>query len=216
MILRPEFHDVHGIVFDLDGTLVDTFDDLAAAVNHVRAGRGEPALPVATVKQYVGRGARNLIRNTSAVRDEDDLEAARRDFLAYYRAHLFDVSRPYGDVAATLDRLTAGAVPMAILTNKPEREARELVAGLGLAQHFVGVYGGGSFQTLKPDPAALLATLDVLGVVPARALMVGDSDVDIEAARGAGVRVVRVRTGLFHTSVMDPDFEMDGISGLLV
>jgi phosphoglycolate phosphatase len=209
----PVLAGVHAIVFDLDGTLVDSFDDLAAAVNHVRALRSLPPLSLEEVKLHVGRGARFLLRQTTTCVDEADVEVARLEFLAYYKAHLFDAPRLYDGVLDALSALRD--LPMAVLTNKPEAEARLLVDGLELGAHFRGVYGQHSFgDILKPDPRAMARVLDVLHVEPAQALMVGDSDVDVRAARDSGMRVVLVRTGLFHTSTLPADATIDTMAEL--
>lgn len=213
-MLRAEMADAKALIFDLDGTLVDTFEDLAAAVNHVRGLWGLSPMTVMEVRRQVGHGARMLIRRCVPVRDVD--EKAHREFLAYYSAHLLDRTRPYPGVVETLEVLRN--IPMAVLSNKPVAQTRAIVEGLGLAGFFAGVFGGGSFSVMKPDPAATMAVLAFLGVAPQAAWFVGDSEVDVEAARAAGVRVALVTTGLADATVaaaLRPDLIVGNLSDLL-
>ena len=212
-MLRPELADVRGIVFDLDGTLVDTFGDLQAAANHVRGLLGLRGVPVEEVRRHVGRGVGSLIRGVLPGAPPDAIESLAREFVRYYGRHALDTTRPYPGVEEAL-RALAG-MPLAVLSNKPEAETRAILAGLGLSGHFAAVFGGDSLGVMKPDPAALVAAVHALHVPAARSLMVGDSDVDIETARGAGIRVVRVATGLADSSVLAPDLEVADLRGLL-
>lgn len=215
-MLRAEMAGVQALVFDLDGTLVDTFDDLAAAVNHVRGLRGLPPWTVADVRREVGHGARVLVRRCAATRGPDDEDSALRAFLAFYSDHLLDRTRPYPGVVETLGALRG--IRMAVLSNKPEAQTRAIVEGLGLARCFAGVFGGDSFPAMKPDPAALTAVLAFLGVEPGVAWVVGDSDVDVRAARGAGVRVALVTTGLLDAGKaagLGPDLVVGTLRDLL-
>lgn len=214
-MLRAEMADAKALIFDLDGTLADTFEDLAAAVNHVRGLWGLSPMTVMEVRRQVGHGARMLIRRCVPVCDVD-AEKAHREFLAYYSAHLLDRTRPYPGVVETLEALRD--IPMAVLSNKPVAQTRAIVEGLGLAGFFAGVFGGGSFSVMKPDPASTMAVLAFLGVAPEAAWFVGDSEVDVEAARAAGVRVALVTTGLADATAaaaLRPDLIVGNLADLL-
>jgi len=133
-------------------------------------------------------------------------------FGAFYRAHLLDATLAYPGAVEAVASLAGRR--RAVLSNKPEALTRTIVAGLGFAPHLDGAWGGDSFPVMKPDPAAVLAALERLGAAPGRALLVGDSDVDVEAARRAGVRSVRVRTGLWRAGVLVPDAEVEDLAEL--
>jgi len=207
--MNDPFRDIDAIVFDLDGTLADTFEDLRGAVNHVRAVRGLQPLPLDAVMAHVGRGVANLVRGTLDAGEGADPEADVRAFQAWYGLHLLDATRAYPGAVEAVAALSG--FRRAVLSNKPETMTRAIVAGLGFAPYLDGAWGGDSFAAMKPDPAALLAVLDRLGAEPSRALMVGDSDIDIETARRAGVRSVRVRTGLWRASAGRPDAEVQDL-----
>jgi len=207
---------VRAIVFDLDGTLADTFDDLAASVNRVRAARGAPPLSTAEVRSHVGRGSRNLVRAVVPAAGEADVDEVLRAFVLDYSRHLADATRPYPGVIETLQVLSRpGGPAMAVLSNKPEAPARATLSALGLERFFLGVFGGDSLPVMKPDPGALLAVLDRLGVAPGEAIMVGDSDIDIRTGRAAGVKVALVATGLADTASLDPDWRIDDLRALV-
>jgi phosphoglycolate phosphatase len=215
-MLRRDLQPCDAVVFDLDGTLVDTFEDLRGAVNAVRAARGLPPLALDEVRRHVGLGVRALLAGTLPPGGPGDADAARADFLAHYRAHLVDATRPYPGVVRTLDALSGCGLRLAVLSNKPQAATVELLDRLGLSRYLAGgAWGGGRLPAMKPDPAALRGVLDALGVPPGRALMVGDSDVDLATARAAGVRSVLVRTGLWETARLDADRVVDGLAGLL-
>jgi phosphoglycolate phosphatase len=185
------------LVFDLDGTLVDSAGDLAAAVNETlaRLGPGTPPLPLQTVRAFVGNGAGQLVARSLA---QAGLAVSREEalavFLDCYRARLLDTTRPYPGVVEGLDRLADRT--LAVLSNKPGDMCRHILTELGLASRFARVWGGGDFAARKPDPGGLLDLLRELGASPAETLMVGDSPIDVRTARNAGVRVAGVRYGL--------------------
>lgn len=190
------------VLFDLDGTLVDSSPDLWQALNHVLAHRRLPLVSHQQVKHLVGNGARALLARgfwgpeaePPAVEDAD-FQAAVQDFLAYYGDHLTDHSRPYPGVPETLSRLRAQGLTLAVVTNKPEYLTHKLLAGLDLDQHFPLVVGGDTLPHRKPDPRPLLHALAALSTPPAAGVMVGDSDNDILAAQAAGCPVVAVTYG---------------------
>lgn len=177
-------------VFDLDGTLVDSVDDLAASVNHALGAVGLPVRTRAEIQGFVGEGARKLLERAVAPRLEL-LEPALEAWGAHYGAHCLDRTVAYPGVP----ELLAGAHrPLAVLTNKPGPLARKILAGLGLAGRFADVVGGGEAPR-KPDPAGLLAILARAGAAPADAVLIGDSHVDVATGLAAGVPVVAVAWG---------------------
>ena len=184
------------VVFDLDGTLVDSSADLAAALNATldRLRPGTKALSVAAVKSMIGDGAQALIaRGLRAA----GLPVAPPDvlpvFLDCYRGRLLDQTRLYPGVEEALAALAPRH--LAVLTNKPGDFSRTILEGLGVARFFRRIYGGGDLPAKKPDPVGLLRLLAETGTVPADAVMVGDSAIDVRTGRAAGVRTIGVRYG---------------------
>jgi phosphoglycolate phosphatase len=175
------------LVFDLDGTLVDTVPDLAAALNRLMASRGLPPFTHSEVAGMLGDGAAALVRRAFAARARPSDTAALDEFLADYGANAARESRAYPGVDATLSLLAAHGWRLAICTNKPEAHARGLLAALGLDHYFAAIGGGDSFPTRKPDPAHLLATIAAAGGTVASALLAGDHRNDVTAAAGAGI-----------------------------
>jgi phosphoglycolate phosphatase len=187
---------IRGIVFDLDGTLADTFGDITCSVNHVRCFLGLAPLSLPEVKQHVGKGVKNLIEKTTGMTDANRLEELVSVFRRFYLEHLLDTTRLCDGVAQGIEALSSRGSLMAILSNKPEDATRKIAEGLGIARFFKAIFGGDSFEKQKPAKEALLRTLDVLGIRVSQALMVGDSIVDIETAKNAGTRCAVVTTGL--------------------
>lgn len=191
------------VVFDLDGTLIDSAPDLHAALNTVLTGRGKRPLSLAEVESIVGDGAAMLVRKALALVDAAPLAAVTDDavaaltppFLAAYGACAVDLTRAYPGVAETLARLAAAGRVLAVCTNKPEALTRHILAHLDLGRYFAAVIGGDSLNGIrKPDPRHLLAAVSAIGGTPAETAMVGDSINDVAAARAAGVPVI-VRAG---------------------
>ncbi|HVF61737.1 MAG TPA: HAD-IA family hydrolase [Thermoanaerobaculia bacterium] len=183
------------LVFDLDGTLIDSRRDLATAVNRMREELGLAPLALAEIVGMVGEGARRLVEK--ALRGEVPLERFEEVFTRYlehYRAVLLDTTRPYDGIPETLARLAA-RYPLAVLTNKPEDLSRAVLDGLGLLAHFAEVLGGDSLPSRKPDPAGLLRLAGRFGAAPAAILLVGDSAIDAATARAAGARFALVTWG---------------------
>lgn len=192
------------LLFDLDGTLVDTAPDLAAATDHVLEAFGRPPIGLAQVRQMVGDGALALIRRgfdaSGPPADEPTLAAGHRLLLAYYGNHVADTSRPFPGVVATLERLRTAGHMMAVCTNKPHRLSVMLLEQLGLLSFFGAVVGGDSLAVRKPDPGHITGTLAALNhPAGAGAVMVGDSMNDVASARGAGIPVVAVSFGYTTT-----------------
>jgi phosphoglycolate phosphatase len=203
------------IVFDLDGTLIDSRKDLATAVNAMLAEVNQPALPENVIAEYVGDGAGMLVRRALGdPEDEAVVEDGLSRFLASYRKHMLDHTYVYDGVFAALDALRAihpsaqgprvgepggpdGAKrKFAVLTNKPVNPSRRICEALKLSGYFFQIYGGNSFATKKPDAEGLRALMREAGAVPEETLMIGDSVVDVLTARNAGAYVIGCRFGL--------------------
>jgi phosphoglycolate phosphatase len=205
------------LIFDLDGTLIDSERDLIVSVNAARAHMGLDELHDDTVRSYVGDGAPTLIRRAMGPDSpQQDVDRALAFFLDYYRAHMLDHTTVYPGVPETLDHLKARQIPMAVLTNKPVRFSQELVRALGLSHHFVNVYGGNSFEEKKPHPMGVDRLLDETGATREDAWMIGDSATDILTARNARIRSVGVTYGFKPESLADtpPDILIDTFPAL--
>ncbi|MGE3872711.1 MAG: phosphoglycolate phosphatase [Parvibaculaceae bacterium] len=187
------------VVFDLDGTLVDTAPDLWRATNHVleSAGRGEVTLE--QVRAFVGYGARKLIARGFAATGNplaaEEIEPVYERFVAYYGAHIARESVPFPGCAALLDRLKAKGILIGICTNKLEGLSVRLIDALGLTAYFTAIVGPDTIGIAKPDPAPYRETLRRMGAESARSLLIGDSETDVLTARAAGVPVVGVTFG---------------------
>ena len=190
------------LVFDLDGTLIDSKRDLVEAVNATLRGFGLPGQEPEQIASYIGDGAGMLVRRALEAEGADPAlaEPALEAFLAYYREHLLDHTLPYPGV---LEQLRALPGIKAVLTNKPVRASREICRGLGLSEFFFEIYGGNSFATKKPEPEGLLRLIAEAGVRPEETVMVGDSDVDIRTARAAGTWSLGCRYGLSPSTIAD-------------
>jgi phosphoglycolate phosphatase len=186
------------ILFDLDGTLVDTAPDLAAAMNHVLAAHGRPPLPVDDVRHLVGHGARALVtRGLAATGDPAPqlVEPSMPLFLDHYAANIAVGSRPFDGVEAALDALADAGCTLSICTNKPTHLATALIEALGWQDRFAAIIGATSVATPKPHADHVFATLAAAGGEAATAAFVGDSATDVGAARNAGLPVVLVSFG---------------------
>ncbi len=188
------------LIFDLDGTLVDSKQDLAKSINAMLDHYGRPVLPLEVIGSYIGDGAPMLVRR--ALGDPDDeqfFNEALRYFLDYYREHKLDHTYVYQGVKEALGRIRASAngrgLQMAVLTNKPVRPSEAIVEGLGLGEFFVKVYGGNSFHTKKPDPLGAQTLLRETGVAAGEACMIGDSSIDVLTGRNAGLWTVGLTYG---------------------
>ncbi len=202
-----------GLVFDLDGTLVETAPDLAAALNHTLTGAGLPAVPLPEVRHMIGDGARSLLERGLAGtgRSVGEAEMTRwfEQLLGHYSDHIADQSLPFPGVPEALEGFRAEGAKLAVCTNKPLRLSQKLLALLGLDAHFDAVLGGDSLAVRKPNPEHLLETLRQLAVTPARGVMIGDSANDVAAARNAGLPVVLVSYG--YTPVPAADLGADAV-----
>jgi phosphoglycolate phosphatase len=213
------FSGVRVLIFDLDGTLIDSKLDLALSVNAMLEYMKRAPLPHEKVYSFVGNGAQVLIRRSlheGAESEVTDVEVERglAYFLSYYREHMLDNTVAYPGVHEGLDRLAGRE--MAVLTNKPLKFSRGILDGLGLSRHFRYIYGGNSFEKKKPDPIGVETLLRDLDSLPHEAMMVGDSDVDVRTARNAGIWACGVTYGLDLAGLRTnpPDLLVDSLAEL--
>jgi phosphoglycolate phosphatase len=203
------------IIFDLDGTLIDSELDLAAGVNAMLRHYGRKELPIEVIGTYIGDGAPMLIRRALGDPAHSEfLQEALNYFLLYYREHKLDNTRLYEGIGEALQQAGKGdGVPrkLAVLTNKPVRVSRDILAGLGLADFFMQVYGGNSFETKKPDPLGANTLMREVGAAADETVMVGDSGVDVLTARNAGLWSVGVTYGFAPLTLQQvpPDVLVD-------
>jgi phosphoglycolate phosphatase len=190
----PNLSCVHALIFDLDGTLIDSKQDLIYSVNAMLREVGRGDLPEETISGYIGHGAPQLVaRALGDGSTERERQRALQFFLSYYELHKMDSTRAYPGVAETLEKLES--VPMAVLTNKPVRISVRILNAMGLSKYFRAIYGGNSFETKKPDPLGARTILHELEVEPQEVLLVGDSEVDVQTARNAGTLAAAVNYG---------------------
>src|SRR6266702_1629857 len=210
------------LVFDLDGTLIDSRIDLSNSINAMLEHLGKPVLPNAVIESYIGDGASILVRRALGdpegdAHDDEYVNEALGFFLDYYRVHKLDFTYVYDGVFEALNefREDYSGIPMAVLTNKPVRPSRDICAHFGLDRFFFQNYGGNSFHTKKPDPTGLLALIaeasamdsGAAPILPAETVMIGDSDVDVLTARNCGAWAIGCMFGLApHTlAAASPD-----------
>lgn len=205
------------LIFDLDGTLIDSKRDLADSVNATRIWAGLPALSDEVVSSYVGSGAPVLIRRAFPDATTAERERFLKYFLDYYREHMLDATTLYPGVREALDQLHAAGVPLAVLTNKPVRFSVHLIEGLNLDMHFFRVYGGNSFEEKKPHPVGINLLVEESSADRNRTVMVGDSAVDVLTARNAEVKACGVSWGFQPETFADapPDFVIDDMRKLV-
>lgn len=203
------------LVYDLDGTLVDTAPDLIAAANHVLASMGRPPARNDILRPQVSHGALAMLRAgigpDCAAWPEAELYPLFEQFLAYYQANIAVESRPFPGMTASLDRAQAAGHTLAVCTNKREVLARQLLEGLGLADRFAFIAGRDTFPVYKPDPIHLIGTIEGARGARTHAVMIGDSNVDIATAKAASVPVIAVSFGYCEPPVAHfaPDIIID-------
>ena len=212
------------LVFDLDGTLIDSRIDLCNSVNATLAHFGKPELPEAVISGYIGDGASLLVRRAFGdpegdSHDEEYVTEALTFFLDYYRIHKFDYTYVYAGVLESLEaiRATRPETLMAVLTNKPVKPSRDICIHFGLSPFFFQNYGGNSFHTKKPDPHGLQTLIEEASTIAGRTItsaetiMIGDTDVDVLTARNCGARSIGCTFGLKPHSLVDapPDHLAD-------
>jgi|SRR5690606_7622179 2-phosphoglycolate phosphatase len=184
------------VFFDLDGTLADTAEDLAAPINAMRIERGLEPLPIAELRPYASAGARGLIgRGLDVGKDDPGYEALRLDFLARYERDIVVHTRLFDGMAELLERLDAAGVRWGIISNKVERYVRIIVQQLGLAQRSVIAFGGDSAARPKPHPDLMLLALETIGLAGGDCVYVGDDLRDVVAGRAAGMKTVAAAYG---------------------
>jgi phosphoglycolate phosphatase len=197
------------VVFDLDGTLVDTAPDLVASMNHALASVGKTPIDDENFSRFVGQGARIMLERAYRANGDDlpgsTLDALLADFLEHYRANMPGASAPYDGVMQSIDTLSSLGYLVAVCTNKTEDNAVRLLEKLGISDGFSAICGQDTFPMRKPDPQHLLLTIERAGGDPGRALMVGDSETDIVTAKRAGIPVVAVDFGYTDRPVTDFD-----------
>lgn len=209
------FADVRALIFDLDGTLIDSGADLALSVNATLKEMRRAPLHNDRIFGYVGQGAGRLIEQALGPgTTREECEQGLAFFLSYYRAHMLDNTVTYPGVREGLAALDG--MPMAVLTNKPVRFSRQILEGLGLASYFRYIYGGNSFESKKPNPAGMGVLLRDFGAAPKQAMLVGDSDVDVQTARNAGTWTCCVTYGLGSDQLAKnpPDLLVDSLTEL--
>jgi phosphoglycolate phosphatase len=207
----------HVLIFDLDGTLIDSKLDLAHSVNAARNHMGLAPISNELVYSYVGEGAPVLMRRAlGAEAHQDDVDRALAFFLAYYRAHQLDHTTLYPGVHDALDRLKEAGSRLSVLTNKPVRISDEILEGLGVKGHFDYIYGGNSFEFKKPNPIGIDTIMRDTGAAREYTIMVGDSGVDIQTARNAGVVACGVSYGFQPETLVTnpPDFMIHAMGEL--
>ncbi len=193
-IPKDALSQIQLLIFDLDGTLLDSAEDLALSVNAMRSMMGLGSLSHALISTYVGQGVMHLVRRALGDKvAQEDVERGLKLFLDYYRAHMLDHTVPYPGVRETLAELRGRT--LAVLTNKPARFSRDLLAGLGMAHYFAFIYGGDSFSQKKPDPVGVVKLMREARVAPQQTMMIGDSDTDMLTGRNARVWTCGVTYG---------------------
>ncbi|MGA2633297.1 MAG: HAD-IA family hydrolase [Terracidiphilus sp.] len=226
-VFRPLPHErLKLLVFDLDGTLIDSAQDLCNSINAALAHVDYEPLPDPVISGFVGNGVPMMVRRSLAYKDGGNLDRLDESlvakmqafFLDFYREHKLDFTYAYEGVLESLKALrdlhdSPGGNPriMAVLTNKPVRPSRGICEGLGLADYFLHIYGGDSFQTKKPDPLGLRTLMSEAGALPEETVMIGDSKVDVQTARNAGAWSIGCAFGFGPQNLMEtpPDVLVD-------
>ncbi len=223
MTNNHRFAGVRALFFDLDGTLIDSKLDLALSVNAALAAMGHRTLEHESIGGFIGNGAPALIRRaletaSNSLPYEKDIARSLEFFLAHYREHMLDNTVLYPGAKECLEQLAARQdVPgLAVLTNKPVRISREILAGLGVAGYFRYIYGGNSFERKKPDPMGVEILLRDFGIGAGEAMMVGDSEIDMQTARNARIWACGVTYGLGSHRLAEhpPDLLLDSLAEL--
>jgi len=208
-------NSVRTVVFDLDGTLVDTAPDLINALNFVLDREGLPPVPLQSARTLIGAGVRRLLERGLEVdgrhASAEDIDRLTDDFIEYYAAHIADASRPFDGLESALDDLEAQGYRFAVCTNKLEWLSKRLLDRLGLSARFAAICGADTFGISKPDPAILQQTVARAGGQLSTAIMVGDAGPDIGVARRAGIPVIGVEFG--YTDVPIADLKPDRLIG---
>ena len=212
----PRLSSVRALIFDLDGTLIDSKLDLVHSVNATLRELKRPELPAATISSYIGNGAPVLVaKSLGQDVNPDELTLGLKYFLSYYEEHKMDNTCAYPGVPEALHRLSA--MPMAVLTNKPARISVRILEALGLANYFRCIYGGNSFATKKPDPYGANTILREFGLGATDAMLVGDSEVDVQTARNSGMlaAIVNYGFGTHDRDTYPADLYLDRLTDII-
>lgn len=195
------------LVFDLDGTLIDTAPDLIRAANHVLESRGLEPVSAAILRPEISFGARHIIsaglKSRGVTASEDELDGMLDAFLAYYADNIAVDSKPFPNMVKVLEACRADGATLTVCTNKRELYARQLLDTLGLLPLFKGLAGRDTFPVCKPHPDHLFGAIELANGNPARAIMVGDSDVDVGTAKAARIPVIGVTFGYTHIPITE-------------
>jgi len=202
------------LIFDLDGTLIDSRADLAAAINHMRIHFGLEPLLLDTVVGYIGNGVRRLVEGSLQGSDVD-MEEALRTYKAYYYGHLTVDTTLYEGVEQGVRRLAAAGHKLAVLTNKPGDPSRRILDHFGISGVFSAIIGGGDVENLKPEPDGVHRCMEVSGVDSANTWMIGDHYTDLAVAHNAGIRSAFVRYGFGEERGHKPDVYFASFSELV-
>ena len=211
---------IRTVVFDLDGTLVDTAPDLINALNFVLEREGMPPVPLQAARTMIGQGARKMIERglelDGRVVSAEDLNRLTRDFIDYYADHIADASRPFEGLESALDELSGRGYRFAVCTNKLEWLSKRLLDQLGLSPRFAAICGADTFGVSKPDPTILRQTIAQAGGEMSSSIMVGDAGPDIGVARRAGIPVIGVEFGYTEIPIAElkPDLLIGHFSDL--
>jgi len=206
---------IEAIIFDLDGTLIDSVADLAASVNHTLTALGHMPRSMDEIRSFVGDGVQKLIARSLGDADQELRKRALQIFINHYDVHLLDHTHLYDGVPATLEALW-NDYRLALLTNKGEGFTNKILRGLGVAHYFAAVIGGDTLPVKKPEPAAILHLADIWNIPPARMLMVGDHATDIQVGINGGCRTVFFANGIGRTRGLTPDAVIHAIAELPV
>jgi phosphoglycolate phosphatase len=204
------------LIFDLDGTLVDSAEDIARSVNELLSTLGRDVLPRERIRSYIGDGVQKLLERALESAPSGTAASSVAPYLEIYRRRLLDHTRPYPGVVPALVELSPGR-SLAVLTNKPARESRAILEGLDLDRYFDAVYGGDSFPRKKPDPVGVVHLMSQFGADRDETVFVGDSAVDVRTAREAGVRSCLVTYGLDREGAepLAPDWQVSDLRELV-
>ena len=190
---------IRAVLFDLDGTLVDSLEDLTDAVNHIRSAFSHPLLTADAVRLKIGKGARHLVQQTLPDAMETDIDRALEMFLEFNRQHIVDKSRLYPGIAEILRELAARNIKLAVISNKNEDLSALILENLGIHALFERICGGDTFTERKPSPLPLLKVAEKLGLAPDECVMVGDSCNDIQAGQRANITSIACTWGYGST-----------------
>jgi phosphoglycolate phosphatase len=206
------------LIFDLDGTLIDSSEDIVISTNAMLRHMGRPEIDQKTVNSYVGDGVGMLVRRALAIDSSTpEFERAQDYFVKYYRRHSLEHTRLYPGIQDALSELQSSGYKMVVLTNKPARITNDILGALQATDYFFRVIGGDTLSVKKPDPLGIEMLLQEAALTPDRALMIGDSDVDVQTARNAGIKACGVLWGLKPESLemVKPDFTAADVTELL-